>query len=107
MATLLIIPVNATYASQTFRVALDGKAYTFRFDWNEQAGRWAASLATDGGTAIYTGRFLTVGMSPFGGYAAPDAPPGQFVLCAADNSDVPPARYDLGARCQLVYQTAF
>ena len=108
MATYLIIPVDPAYASQRFKIGLDGLSYQMQFDWNEWAQNWTVSIYTDGGTAIYEGRFLAVGLNPFGGLANPSAPPGLFTLISNTGSDDPPTRYELGAgaRCQLCYATA-
>lgn len=85
------------------RTKLNGVGYELGFRWNARAGAWYLDLYDDGGTALFTGRKITVNNDLLGRSRPDGFPPG--ILWAQDGAEVPtePGLRDLGSRVLLVY----
>ena len=99
---LLNLPVTS-YPDVEQVYALEGVNYVCRTRWNERASAWFLDVALEDGTAIVTGRKITV--SQMLGYRSADSRRFPGWLVALDSSGVylDPTETDLGTRVQLYY----
>lgn len=94
---------QSSWSQQT---SLEGRVYTFTFDWNDRCQLWMLHLYDVNGVAIRTGIMLTTGTSLLWRIVNPRRPPGALVVVdLTDAEDKNPGLNDLGTRFVLTYFT--
>lgn len=79
---------DSTTPSLVQSVSLDGRTYTFAFDWNSRTDRWSLSIANEGGGAgVITGTLLQTATDMLRHVPGTldTAPPGQLYLAGPDD----------------------
>lgn len=102
---ILIIPTNPNGAYIfTQRTPLEGREYSFRFEWNDRAQGWFMSMGTEDDSPIILSRRLVVDHELLKGVTVPIRPPGALYLLEVHNGRNDPGRFDLGTNHLLHYQ---
>lgn len=101
MTNFLIPLVNI---SQQFAIDLAGVTYTLTSKWNDQAQSWYLDVADSAQNPIACGIPFVTGADLLAGLAYLGID-GQFVVYTNGDSSAVPTQDNLGADCNLYFQT--
>ncbi len=100
----VIIPVFPGEPLYKERVRLEGKDYSFKFDWNNREQRFYMSIRDLEETPLLTGiKIISNWLLLANHHFNPDLPPGQLIAIDLESGGEPPTFRDFGTRVRLFY----
>lgn len=100
------VPLALDTPLYTMRIALDGRDYVLRFDWNGRQTFWYVGIyLAEDASLVVTGIKLVVNRPLLQRESSSNRPPGDFIAFDP-SSNVEPGFTDLGRRVQLLYVSA-
>lgn len=98
-----ILQLSSDHEYQEAEFQLDGETFRLLSRYNARVDSWFFSLYDADGTAIHTGRRVTVGNFVFPWLVSESRPGGQLMAIDSQAEDVDPGHADLGTRVDVYY----
>lgn len=86
-----------------YRVLLDQKTYTIRFDWNDRDESWYFNLQDENNDYLVVGQRISVSAAMIRDKSLPNMPQGTLLCYDTTLSMEDPGFADLGDRCKIYY----
>jgi hypothetical protein len=103
---MLVLPTRTDTARYSFETELDGKTFTFEFEWNDRDLGWYMTILDASGVTLLAGRRVVIRAPLTGRYRDSRLPPGHLEAIDTSGADAEAGYGDLGDRVKLCYTPA-
>ncbi len=104
--SIVVLQLDSQHEYYENEFTLDGEGFRILARYNIRIDSWMINLYQSDGTAIATGRRVTVGNFLFPWLTGRNRPAGQLMALDTSDEDSDPGRNDLGERVIIVYLDA-